>query len=249
MHVAEEVTEHLQTITDLFNDNEVVDSIPNLRILESFSVSNSATSTLLLSSIQTLSSLFVGEILSPFLSKLYHTLTSTSAPIPTTSVPHPMLSYTITETQSLKVPLPLPSFTFLSSPIPQRILVPSLSLQASNICIPSYETSIPTLFPTSEPTVVQYISSSLFTSHVTMPIPTPTITQISSLVSIENVTSSFTESVAKFEEDNVVPLGDYFYSKSSKEVVRKGNKRSIDQGGLEAPITNQIIWAQQSGDP
>ena len=71
-----------------------------------------------------------------------------------------------------------------------------------------------------------------------MPIPTPTITQTSSLVSTENVTSSFTESVAEFEEDNVVPLGDYFYNKSSKAVVRKGRKRSRDQGGLETPVTH-----------
>ena len=71
-----------------------------------------------------------------------------------------------------------------------------------------------------------------------MPIPTLAITQTSSLVSTVNVNSPFTESVADFEEDNVVPIGDYFYNKSSKVVVRKGRKRSIDQGGLEAPITN-----------
>ena len=77
-----------------------------------------------------------------------------------------------------------------------------------------------------------------------MPIPTPTITQTSSLVSTVNRNSSFTELVGEFEEDIVVPLGDYFYSKSSKEVVIKGRKRSRDQGGLETPITHQIIWAQ-----
>ena len=74
-----------------------------------------------------------------------------------------------------------------------------------------------------------------------MPIPAPTVTQTSSLVSIVNGTSSFTESVVEFEEDIVVPLGDYFYSRSSKAMVRKGRKRIRDQGGLEAPVTNQII--------
>ena len=54
------------------------------------------------------------------------------------------------------------------------------------------------------------VNTSLFTSHVTMPIPTPTIPQTSSSVSTVNLTSSFTESMAEFEEDNVVPLGDYF---------------------------------------
>ena len=67
-----------------------------------------------------------------------------------------------------------------------------------------------------------------------MSIHSPIITQISSLVSLVNGTSSFTESMAEFEEDIVVPLRDYFYSKSSKGVVRKGRKRSKDQGGLEA---------------
>ena len=71
-----------------------------------------------------------------------------------------------------------------------------------------------------------------------MPIPAPILTQTFSLVSTVNGTSSYTESMAEFEEYIVVPLGDYFYSKSSKVVVRKGRKRSIDQGGLEAPITN-----------
>ena len=59
-----------------------------------------------------------------------------------------------------------------------------------------------------------------------MPIPTPTITQTSSLVSTVNITSSFTEPMAEFDEDIVVPLGDYYYSKSAKEVVRKGKREA-----------------------
>ena len=74
-----------------------------------------------------------------------------------------------------------------------------------------------------------------------MPIPAPIITQTSSLVSIVNETSSFTKSVAEFEEDIRVPLGYYFYNMSSKAVVRKGRKRIIYQGGFEAHVTNQII--------
>ena len=114
-------------------------------------------------------------------------------------------------------------------------LIGNQSLQTSKITstkifIPSSKTLIPTFSSTSELVVAQCISSSLFTSHVTLPIPTPTITQTSSLVSIENVTSSFTESVDEFEEDNVVPLGDYFYSKSSKAVLRKWKQRSKYQG-------------------
>ena len=74
-----------------------------------------------------------------------------------------------------------------------------------------------------------------------MSIPPPIITQTSSLVSTVNGNSSFTESEADFEEYVVVPLGDYFYSRSSKAIVRKGRKRSKDQGGLESFVTYPII--------
>ena len=77
-----------------------------------------------------------------------------------------------------------------------------------------------------------------------MPIPNPTITQTSSLVSIVNETSSFTESVAEFEEYIRVPLGYYFYSMSSKAMVKIGRKRIIYQGGFKEHVTDQIIWTQ-----
>ena len=44
--------------------------------------------------------------------------------------------------------------------------------------------------------------------------------------------------MAEFDEEIVVPLSDYFYRKSSKAVLRRGKKRSRDQGGVEA---NHII--------
>ena len=148
----------------------------------------------------------------------------------------------------MPIPTPtMPYFTFSSSPTLERILVASYSFPTANISLPFSDTTIPTLCSTSEPTVVQYISSYLFTSHVTMPIPTPTITQISSLVSTVNITSSFTELVVEFDEYIVVPLGNYYYSNSAKVVVRKGKKRSKDEGGLEASVSNQIIWTQHSG--
>ena len=74
-----------------------------------------------------------------------------------------------------------------------------------------------------------------------MPIPTSTITQTSSVVSTMDGTTSFTGLVVEFDEDIVVPLGDYFYSKWLKVVLRRGKKRSRDQGGVEA---NHIIWTQ-----
>ena len=75
MPVVEEVTELLQIVTDLFNNNEMENSIPNPRILESTSISDSSTSAFLLSSIHTLSTLPAQAIPSPSLSQLYHTLT------------------------------------------------------------------------------------------------------------------------------------------------------------------------------
>ena len=119
--------------------------------------------------------------------------------------------------------------------------MPSSSLPVANVHIPSPKTSIPVLSSTSETTLDQNISFPLPTSHITMPIPTSTITQTSSLVSTMDGTTSFTESVVEFDEYIVVPLGDYFYKKSSKVVLIMGKNRSKDQGGGEA---NQIIWTQ-----
>ena len=119
-----------------------------------------------------------------------------------------MFQSTLPKTQSLKIPLQLPSFTLSSSSILEKILVPSSSLPAANVQIPSPETSIPVLSLTYETTLDQNIYFPLPTSHITMPIPTATITQTSSLVSTINVTLPFIESVAEFEQDNVVPLRD-----------------------------------------
>ena len=69
------------------------------------------------------------------------------------------------------------------------------------------------------------------------------------MVSTVSGTSSFTHSVDDFDEDNVVSLGDYFYSRSPKGVIRKGKKRSRDHDDVSGPVTNQIVWTQQSGDP
>ena len=57
-----------------------------------------------------------------------------------------------------------------------------------------------------------------------MPIHPPTVTQMSSLVSTVIGTSSFTQSKDEFDEDIVISLGDYFYSKYDKAVVRKKKK-------------------------
>ena len=82
-----------------------------------------------------------------------------------------------------------------------------------------------------------------------MPIPSPTVTQTSTLVSIVVGTSSATESTGDFNEDIVISLGDYYYSKYDKSVFKKGKKRGRDQSDIDTSITNQTVWNQQSGDP
>ena len=79
--------------------------------------------------------------------------------------------------------------------------------------------------------------------------PFPIVTQTSSLVSTVVGTSSTTDSRDEFHEDNVISLGDYYYSKYNKEVVKKGKNRSRDEGDMDTSLFNQIVWTQQSGDP
>ena len=76
-----------------------------------------------------------------------------------------------------------------------------------------------------------------------------TVTLTSTLVSIVVGTFSATESTEEFNEDIVISLGDYYYSKYDKLVVKKGKKRGRDQSDIDTSITNQTVWTQQSGDP
>ena len=50
-------------------------------------------------------------------------------------------------------------------------------------------------------------------------------------------------------EDIVISLGDYRYSKSDKSVVKRGKKRSRDQSDVDTSLSNEVVWTQQSGDP
>ena len=62
-------------------------------------------------------------------------------------------------------------------------------------------------------------------------------------------TSASTEPRDELDEDIVISLGDYYYSKSDKVVVKKGKRRTRDQSGMDSYVTNQIVWTQQSSDP
>ena len=79
-----------------------------------------------------------------------------------------------------------------------------------------------------------------------MTMPSLIITQTSSLVSTVIYTSRFIDPRAQFDEDIVVSLGDYYYSKPDKVVIRKGKKRARDQSGMEVYVYKQIVWTQLS---
>ena len=79
--------------------------------------------------------------------------------------------------------------------------------------------------------------------------PSHNMTQTSSLISTGIATPSIDEIRDEFHEDIVISLGDYHYSKSDKSILKKGKKRSRDPSGLDASLSNEIIWTQQSSDP
>ena len=103
--------------------------------------------------------------------------------------------------------------------------MPSSPLAALNIHFPSSKTSTPLFSPTYEVVFVPNIFPS--TTHVTMPMPPPIITQTSSLLSTVIGTSASTE---------------------PRAMVKKGKKRDSDQSGMDVSVTNQIVWTQQSGE-
>ena len=147
--------------------------------------------------------------------------------------------------QIFKIPLHIPSFTSSSTCVFEKVLIPtSSSLSADNIHVSSPETSIPISTSTSQAVVVQTGSSPLLSVHITMPIPSVTITQTSSLVST-GIDISSTDGVRDdFNEDIVISLGDYFYDKSNKAVVKRGKKRSKNQGDVDTSLSNQVVWTQ-----
>ena len=57
-----------------------------------------------------------------------------------------------------------------------------------------------------------------------MPIPYPIITQTSSLVPTVIGTSASTDPRDEFDEEIFISLGDYYYSKSDKAVIKKGKR-------------------------
>ena len=126
----------------------------------------------------------------------------------------------------------------------------SSSFPAVSILIPILETAtIPSISSNFEAAVVTNSPSPSPATHITLPMPFPIVTQTSSLVSMVARTSYTIESRDEFNEDIVISLGDYHYSKSNKVVVKKGKKRSRDEGDMDTSLSKQIVWTQQSGGP
>ena len=124
------------------------------------------------------------------------------------------------------------------------------SFPVVSLPVSMYETAIiPIISSISEAVVVIESLSSSPTTHITFPMPFPIVTQTSSLVSMVAGTSSTTKLSDEFNVDIVFSLGDYHYSKSNKELVKKVKMRSIYQSDMDTSLSNQTTWTQQSGDP
>ena len=114
-----------------------------------------------------------------------------------------------------KTPLHIPSFSSFSSPVFEKITTvsPSSLLKATTVQISSVEVSVHDVSSTPEVTLAQNIAPSPTTPHITMAIPSQTKTQTSSLISTGISIPPIDEIRDEFNEDFVVSLGEYRYSK------------------------------------
>ena len=81
-----------------------------------------------------------------------------------------------------------------------------------------------------------------------MSIPTPNTSQPTPIVIVSEGSISTVEEVTYFGDDAVVSLGEYFWRKTEKAVVKKGSKRSREWTIKQGSVPNQIIWKRASTD-
>ena len=115
--------------------------------------------------------------------------------------------------------------------------------------IPSMEASVHDISSAPEVTLAHNVTSSPTTSHITMDIPSQTTTQTSYLISTGLSIPPIDEVRDKLNEDFVVSLGEYRYSKAEKSVVRRGKKTGRDQNDIDISMVNEVLWTPQSSDP
>ena len=77
-----------------------------------------------------------------------------------------------------------------------------------------------------------------------MAIPSHTTTQTSSLISTGINIPPIDEMRDEFNEDFVISLGEYRYSKADKSVLKRGKKRSRDQSDMDISCANEVVWTQ-----
>ena len=82
------------------------------------------------------------------------------------------------------------------------------------------------------------------TSPITMTIPSITTTQTTSVISTSINIPPINEVREEFNEDFVVSLGEYHYSKTDRSVVRKGRKRNQNQDDMDMSDVSQVVWTQ-----
>ena len=90
--------------------------------------------------------------------------------------------------------------------------------------VSSIETSVSDNPSTPKVIVTQSSTSSSLTSHNTMSMPSHTMIQTSSLISIGIDVPPIYEIRDEFNEEFVISLGEYHYSKVDKSVEKKGKE-------------------------
>ena len=77
-----------------------------------------------------------------------------------------------------------------------------------------------------------------------MAIPSHTTTQTFSLISTGINIPPIDEMRDEFNEDFVISLGEYRYSKDDKSVVKKGKKRNMDHSDMDISVANEVVSTQ-----
>ena len=150
-----------------------------------------------------------------------------------------------------KIPLHIPSISSVSSPMSEKIAIvsPSSFLKATTVQIPFVEASVHDISSAPEITLAQNVTPSLATSHINMAMTSQTTTQTSSLISTGLSIPSIDEVRDEFNEDFVISLGEYRYSKTDRFVVKRGKKRGRDHNDIDMSMVNEVVWTPQSSDP
>ena len=82
-----------------------------------------------------------------------------------------------------------------------------------------------------------------------MTIPSHTTTQTTSLISTGISIPPIDEMRDEFNEYFVVSIGEYWYNKGDRSMVKKGRKRNMDHSDMDMYVAKEVVWIQRSSDP